>query len=116
MKHIRQYVAQRKAVWVNKIVVTSIKFACLTKCGPSFPTTNQSNLKQSLILSWLFENINVHKWTHVLKASILNVFLSIYHLRDPCAIAENQLCKFRVSKKRDPTKHTSISKCHLLVI
>jgi ribosomal protein S17E len=27
MKHIRQHVAQRKVVWANKIVVTTIKFA-----------------------------------------------------------------------------------------
>jgi hypothetical protein len=27
MKHIRQHLAQRKVVWVNKIVVTTIKFA-----------------------------------------------------------------------------------------
>jgi hypothetical protein len=26
MKHIRQHVAQRKVVWANKIVVTTIKF------------------------------------------------------------------------------------------
>jgi hypothetical protein len=27
MKHIRQHVAQRKAIWANKIIVTIIKFA-----------------------------------------------------------------------------------------
>jgi hypothetical protein len=27
MKHIRQHVAQRKVVWANTVVVTTIKFA-----------------------------------------------------------------------------------------
>jgi hypothetical protein len=78
----------------------------------------QFNLMQSLILSWKFENIYVHRWTHVLEAStcILNVFLSKYHLRDSYVIAENQLCKFRTSRKNNPVKHLNISQCQPLLI
>jgi hypothetical protein len=80
---------------------------CANELGPP-------SLKQSLILSWLFEN--VHRWTHVLKATILNVFLSKNHMRDYYAIAEDQFCKFWTFRKRNHIKHTSISRCQPLEI
>jgi hypothetical protein len=48
--------------------------------------------------------------------SILNVFLS--HLRDSYVIGDDQLCKFRTSRKRNLIKHTcaNMSRCQPLLI
>ena len=45
-----------------------------------------------------------------------NVFLSKYHLRDSYVIAEDQLFKFRTSRKIKPIEHTNISRCQLLLM